>query len=244
MQWHGSVIPALLCQDGRWRQENCPKAVWLATWSMWESQERPCLWRFSSDPHTLPEYECLELALETTLASESYSHLRLPPECCKQRWVPPWPSKSVFFKKLHVCMLYLYDSPVLHSPSNFKLKKDCSYYSCNDLQSLFYLLLEILWHIHLVFFACMCVHMYNMGLLPLEVFTAKTPVHKSAVWECFRESYRELHNILFLKCIKIILLPSPSHTQMRAVLLLTALSHYKFLQSWEQEGGEHGPLQL
>lgn len=124
MQWHGSVIPALLHQDGRWRQENCPEAVWLATWSTWESQERPCLWRFSSDPHTLPEYECLELALETTLASESYSHLRLPPECCKQRWVPPWPSKSVFFKKLHVCMLYLYDSPVLHSPSNFKLIKE------------------------------------------------------------------------------------------------------------------------
>lgn len=88
----------------------------------------------------------------------------------------------------------------------------------------------------------MCVNMYNMGLLPLEVFTAKTPVHESAVWECFGESYRELHNILFLKCIKIILLPSPSHTQMRAVLLLTALSRYKFLQSWEQEGGEHGPL--
>lgn len=81
---------------------------------------------------------------ETTLASESYSHLCLPPECCKQRWVPPRLNKSVFLKKLHGCILYLYDSPVLHSPSNFKLLKNCSYYSCNDLQSLFYLLLEIL----------------------------------------------------------------------------------------------------
>lgn len=81
--------------------------------------------------------------------------------------------------------------------------------------------------------------MYIMCFLPLAVSAAKTSMHRSVEWKCFRERHKELYDSLLLKCAlggqNALIAFLTTHAREESCFTFSTRACYKHLQSQEEK---------